>query len=485
MQRVASQTPKISNARICGFVSRSFSNSRVLNVQVVNPATGQKGNFYPDDTKDSIQQKYSRARAAQSSWASTPVQERIKTIERFGRLLEERRESLARDLTGETGKPIGQANGEIKGLQARVKFFVDNVEKEVGESVRKQQGNVLEVVRHEPLGVIANISAWNYPYFVGGNVFLPALLTGNAVLYKPSEYCPQTGLNIAQLLHDAGVPKDVFATVIGAKEAGEALVDQPINGVFFTGSNATGAKIAKRVGDRMVRLQLELGGKDPTYVAADADPEGAARSLADGVCFNTGQGCCSVERIYVHEKVYDKFMETLVNEVKSFKPADPLDDKTYIGPLTLPNQVGFLEGQVKDAVAKGAKLLVGGHRVAGKPGNWFEPTVLAECDHNMDVMVEESFGPIVGVKKVASDDEAIKLMNDTKYGLTSGVYSKSRETAERVLSKVDSGTVYWNACDRVAPALPWSGRRGSGIGATLGVEGIQAFVQPKAWHLIG
>jgi len=255
---------------------------------------------------------------------------------------------------------------------------------------------------------------------------------------------------------------------------------------FFTGSNATGEKISKQIAGRMIRVQLELGGKDPMYVCEDADPEFAAKSLADGAMYNTGQSCCSVERIYVHSKVYKKFMEVFINEVKGFKVGDPINDKdAYIGPLTMPKQPDFLENQVKDAVAKGAKVLVGGNK--GKltsHGNWFEPTVLTNVNHTMDVMKEESFGPIIGIQEVNSNEEAIYLMNDTKYGLTAGIYTKNQSLAEEILPQINSGTVYWNACDRVSPALPWSGRKGSGIGSTLGLDGIMSFVQPKAYHLI-
>jgi len=254
--------------------------------------------------------------------------------------------------------------------------------------------------------------------------------------------------------------------------------------VFFTGSNATGRKIQKQLGDsgRMVKLQLELGGKDPTYVRDDAVVNTAAASLADGAMYNTGQSCCSVERIYVHTSVYKQFVDAFVKEVNTFKVADPTVEGAYIGPLTLPTQVGVLERHVADAVKKGAKVLVGGKRI-NKPGNWFEPTVLVNVNHTMDVMKEESFGPIIGIQEVKNDDEAVSLMNDTTYGLTSGVYTKSQKTAEAIMGKLNSGTVYWNCCDRVSPQLPWSGRKGSGVGSTLGVEGMRVFVQPKAYHL--
>ncbi|PRP85911.1 aldehyde dehydrogenase [Planoprotostelium fungivorum] len=461
---------------------RAFSVSRALDV--VCPATGKKVNSYEEDTIETIRQKSKKAAAAQHSWAKVPLKEKIKIIDQFGKTLEQNREKYAKDLSAETGKPITQAHNEIKGVQPRINFFTDNVSVALETHLARTTETFHEEVRKEPLGVIANISAWNYPYFVGANVFLPALLTGNTVLYKPSERCPQTGLNIAESLHASGVPKDVFVPIIGKGAAGEAMLDLPeISGVFFTGSLSTGRKIAQTVGQRMLRLQLELGGKDAFYVSDDVDVDKAASALADGAFYNTGQSCCSVERIYVNEKVYEKFVKRFVDEVKTFKMGEPADPTTYIGPLTLPTQIDVLEAQVQDALAKGAKVLVGGKR-ASRAGNYFEPTVLVDVNHKMDVMVQESFGPIIGIQKVTNTEQAIQLMNDTIYGLTSGVYTRNEKEAHKVMTSVSSGTTYWNACDRVSPFTPWSGRRGSGIGATLGQDGIQAFVQPKSYHFI-
>jgi acyl-CoA reductase-like NAD-dependent aldehyde dehydrogenase len=339
-----------------------------------------------------------------------------------------------------------------------------------------------ERIEHTPLGLVANISAWNYPWFVGGNVFIPALLTGNAVLYKASEYATLTGLAMARLLHAAGIPKDVFIAVVGAGDVGAALMAQKIDGLFFTGSYATGAKIAQALGPRMVKLQLELGGKDPTYVCEDANPKTAAESLADGAMYNTGQSCCSVERIYVHEKLYDAFVAAFLQTVHDFKVGDPTAEDTYIGALTRAQQLDVLDAQVADAKAKGATLLCGGHRLNG-PGNWYAPTVFSDVNHSMELMREESFGPIIGIQKVSGDVEAVQLMNDTRYGLTAGVFTPNETRARTLLSQVNAGSVYWNCCDRVSPRLPWSGHGDSGVGLTLSTYGIQTFTRPKAWHL--
>jgi acyl-CoA reductase-like NAD-dependent aldehyde dehydrogenase len=259
----------------------------------------------------------------------------------------------------------------------------------------------------------------------------------------------------------------------------------PFDGYFFTGSYKTGKYIYESVSHRMVVCQCELGGKDPLYIADDIiDVKSVAAGTADGAFYNTGQSCCSVERIYVHEKIYDRYVEEFVNEVRSWKMGAPDEEGVYIGPLTRRSQLDVLEAQVRDATAKGAMILTGGKAVGGR-GYFFEPTVLVNVDHTMAVMREESFGPVIGIMKVKNDEEAVALMNDTDYGLTAGVYCSDRSRADKILQAVDAGTGYWNCCDRVSAALPWSGRKHSGFGSTLSHAGIRAFARPKAWHLRG
>jgi acyl-CoA reductase-like NAD-dependent aldehyde dehydrogenase len=451
---------------------------------IVNPATGSTVVRLAADGARDVAQRHAAARAAQPRWAATPIRKRIATIERFREQIVAQGETLARTLTQEVGKPIRQSRNELKGLLARLDFFTA----ESARVLREQKvfadatQNLDERITHEPLGVVANISAWNYPYFVGSNVFIPALVAGNAVLYKPSEYATLTGRHIADLLHAAGVPDDVFVPVIGGAATGAALLRQPLDGVFFTGSYATGCRVAAIAGKRMIKVQLELGGKDPVYVCDDVDAKTAAAAVADGAFYNTGQSCCSVERIYVHEAIHDAFVDAFVAEVQSYRIGDPMDEATYIGPLTRRAQLDVLRRQVADARRKGASLLCGGSAIKRK-GSWFAPTVLANVDHSMLVMREESFGPIIGIQAVADDAAAIELMNDTEYGLTAGVYTHDAARARRILSRVHAGSVYWNCCDRVSPRLPWSGLKHSGIGLTLGTMGIQAFTRPKAWHL--
>jgi len=454
-------------------------------MKITNPATGSVIAEVAADNAAAVRRKYEAARAGQRRWAMVPIKKRLEAISGFRDRVVATQEKLARTLTQEVGKPIRQSRNELTGLLGRIDFFLEASARALREEKVFADGKKMdERITHEPLGVIANISAWNYPYFVGSNVFVPALVAGNAVLYKPSEFATLTGLSIAEMLHEAGIPRDVFVPVVGDGATGAALTRQPIDGIFFTGSYATGARIAASAGQRMIKVQLELGGKDPVYVRDDVDVKAAAAGIADGAFYNTGQSCCSVERIYVHESIHDAFVAAFVAEVKGYKMGDPMDESTYVGAITRKPQLDVLKKQVKDAKKKGAQLLTGGNVVRGK-GNWFQPTVFTDVDHSMALMKDESFGPIIGIQAVADDDAAIDLMNDTEYGLTAAVYTNDAKRARKIMARLDAGSVYWNCCDRVSPRLPWSGVGHSGIGLTLSTYGIQTFTRPKAWHLRG
>lgn len=454
-------------------------------MNVVNPATGATVQSVAETPVSELPALLAQARSAQRGWAAAAPSERKTVLLRFRQLLNERKEELARTLTLEVGKPIAQSRNELTGLLPRLDFFLEHFEAELAPRVVLGASNeaLEERIAFEPLGVVANVSAWNYPYFVGCNVIVPALLTGNAVLYKPSELCNLTGLAIGALLHEAGVPAAVFQALIGGRELGAALVAQPVDGVFFTGSYATGRNIAEIVAPRMVRLQLELGGKDPAYVTDEVDVTKVAAAVADGAFYNTGQSCCSVERIYVHEHIYSEFLEAFVAEVKGFKLGDPNDEATYIGPLCRGElAIKELSAQVADAERRGGRVLLGGKR-ASRGGAYFEPTVIADATPDMRLMKDESFGPIIGIRPVPNDEAALAAMADTEYGLTAAVYTDNEARASRLLAALPVGSAYINCCDRVSPRLPWTGRKHSGIGSTLSTLGIQAFLQPKAWHI--
>jgi acyl-CoA reductase-like NAD-dependent aldehyde dehydrogenase len=454
-------------------------------MQIINPATEEIIAEVAEDTEAEVQEKYRLVRAAQPAWAALPVEERLACIARFAELLDQEKNVLADTLTSETGKPLQQSYNELNGARSRIRYFLDHSARWLAEEWVVTEGVTREKIGYEPLGVIANISAWNYPYLVGVNVFIPALIGGNGVLYKPSEYSTLTGLHIRRLLYLAGVPHHVFQVVAGKGKVGEWLLGLPLNGYFFTGSYRTGRLIAEKVAAKLVPCQLELGGKDPLYVMDDVeDIDKVAGAALEGVVYNNGQSCCAVERIYVQEKVYDAFVRSYTDQLRKMVVGDPRDAATEIGPVSRPGQLEFLQQQIEDAVGKGANLLYGGRRVGGK-GYYIEPAVLVGVDHGMKVMREESFGPVVGIQRVKDDAEAVELMADTEYGLTAAVYSKSYERAEKVMRQLNTGTVYWNCCDRVSATVPWSGRKHSGLGSTLSYQGIRAFVQPKAYHLRG
>ena len=452
-------------------------------MQIINPATEEIIKEVEEDTKESLAAKYKLLHDSQPAWANVLLAERIKILQNFSLLLEENIERLALILTSEVGKPLQQSRNEINGGRARIKWLTENAEKYLSDEWMTKEKNLEEKISYEPLGVICNISAWNYPYLVGINVFVPALLAGNAVMYKPSEYATLTGLEIEKLLKRSGVHENILCAVIGDSAVGELLLDISFDGYFFTGSYKTGKYIYEKCALKMIPCQCEMGGKDPLYVTDDiADIKAVAAGTADGAFYNNGQSCCAVERIYVHEKVYDKYLDEFVKEVQSWKKGLPIETGVYIGALARKNQLDFLEYQVRDAVEKGAIIKIGGKRINGK-GYFFEPTILINVNHEMSVMKDESFGPMIGIMKVKDDEEAIELMQDTEYGLTASVYSSDKLRAEKILQKINSGSGYWNCCDRVSAALPWSGRKHSGFGITLSHAGLRAFTKPKAWHL--
>ena len=452
-------------------------------MNIVNPATNEIIKTVTVDEKNTILKKYEKAKSAQPTWSQKSLDERIACILKFSDLLDKNKDELARDLTLEVGKPLQESLNEVNGARNRIKFFVEQSKKWLCETQVNLDGNTKEVLSFDALGIIANISAWNYPFLVGVNVFVPALIAGNAVLYKPSEFATMTGLNIGRLLYEAGIPEDVFSVVVGEKEAGEALLDLPLDGYFFTGSFKTGKYIAERVASKLVPVGLELGGKDPLYVTDElADIKQVAAAVAEGCFYNNGQSCCAVERVYVHENVYGEFMGHFLAETKALKVGNPLEKGSNQGAITRSVHMPFLEEQINDAKSKGATLLHGGKKLEGS-GNFFSPTILTEVNHSMRVMMEETFGPVIGVMKVKNDEEAIKLMNDCEYGLTASVYSKNIDRAKKIVSQVDTGTSYVNCCDRVSPSLPWAGRKHSGMGATLSYLGVLAFAKPRGQHI--
>lgn len=454
-------------------------------LQSLNPGSGRVMGEVAAATVGDVGTALRRAHAAQREWAAAGFAERIAVMERAAGLLRERADVLAAVLTAEMGKPLGQARGEVRATAERLIWLARNAEEAAAPREVGVRGGVREMTEYEPLGVVANIGAWNYPYFVASNVLGAALPTGSAVLFKPSEVTPLTGHVLGELLADAGVPEGVFTVLQGGKEIGAALAGSGADGVFFTGSVAAGRSVAAAAAaaPRLARVGLELGGKDAAYVRADVeDLAKAAEALADGAMYNSGQSCCSVERIFVHEDVAKEFTDALVAKVRSFVVGDPMKKDTYIGPLALTTQPDFIEGQL---AASGGKVVRGAvvHPTLAVSGSYCSPAVVVNPASDSSLMTQESFGPVVAVTSVSSDEEAVAAMDRSDFGLAASVWSADEAAARAVLERLDVGTAYWNCCDRVSPQLPWSGRRSSGVGSTLGHDGLAAMLRPKAYHL--
>jgi acyl-CoA reductase-like NAD-dependent aldehyde dehydrogenase len=451
-------------------------------LEVRNPATGEIVRSVAITEAGEVEQKVARARAAQPAWAARPYSERAAALQAFRDLLEQESEECAQITTGEMGKPIRQARNEIRAVLERIDWNIAHVEAVVAPRTVTTADALEERITYEPVGVVAHVSAWNYPYFVGLNSIVPALLAGNAVCYKPSEHATLTGLRIVDLMHRSGVPVDLMHAIVGAGPTSAALIDADVNMVCFTGSYATGRRVARAAADRLIKVQLELGGKDAAYVCDDVDIVEAALAIAEGAFYNGGQSCSATERVYVHESIWDSFVSALIDAVAAYRVGDADDETTDIGPLARSEQIDILESQLADAVQRGGKVLCGGDRVE-RPGNWFAPTVVVDVPDDAALMRDESFGPVIGVARVRDDAEAITRMDDTEFGLGASVFTRDQERAQRVLARLDVGNAYWNTADRSCVRLPWSGRRHSGLGTSMSESGVRAFTREKAWHL--
>lgn len=449
---------------------------------VTNPFDNTILSELEKDNTESIKNKYSLLKSGFVNWKSCPVKRRIEIIDEFRKKVFDNIGTLSALLTKEMGKPLYESKKEIEDSLKRVQFFIDNSEKWLEKETLSSSNYAEEFVVYEPLGVTAVISAWNYPYIVGLNIFIPALIAGNSVAYKPSEYSTLTGIEIAKLLYESGLPQYSFQVIIGDGEIGKSLLELPIDGIFFTGTYITGVNIAKQVADRLIFTQLELGGKDPLYITEQIESiETIVKLAVDGTFYNNGQSCCAVKRIYIHESIYDKFVEQFKKQVEELVLGNPLLPETQVGPLTRKEQADILDSQIADALNKGAKVLTGGKRK--NDTNFYLPTIVIDVNHKMRIMREESFGPIVTVMKVINDDEAIALMKDSEFGLTASVFCNDNNRAIKILNEMETGTVYLNCCDRVSDVSPWSGRKHSGLTPNHSYQTIRTFVQPKAYYI--
>ncbi|MGZ4105683.1 MAG: aldehyde dehydrogenase family protein, partial [Actinomycetota bacterium] len=444
-----------------------MSTSRATHT-VDDPFTGENATSVPVADEATISQTLDRAREAARAMRKLPIEERIALCDRALTAFEARAEEIAKDVTRQMGKPLSQSRGEVKGMAGRWRHMMEIAKDSLSDIVLPPKEGFERRIAKDPLGVVLDLPAWNYPLLTAVNAVIPAVLAGNAVVVKHSPRTPLCGDHFARAFSEAGGPASSVQSLFVDYDTTEKMVaDKRIDSVLFTGSVLGGHRIQAAAKDRFLHVGLELGGNDPAYVAEDADLANTVENVVDGAIYNAGQSCCAVERVYVHRSMYEKFIAAAEPLVKGYVMGDPTSDKTSLGPIAQPWHVKELAGFIDDAKSKGAKVVVGGEAcaVSGK-GRFFQATLLRDVPQTASVMQKESFGPILAVSPVDSDEEALARMNDSQLGLTASVWTSDRNRADRLARELEFGTVYMNRCDALDPALPWTGVKDSGRGVT-------------------
>jgi acyl-CoA reductase-like NAD-dependent aldehyde dehydrogenase len=453
-----------------------------MKLRVVNPFDQSTVCEIPGDERGAVDRKLEAARAAQSKWKRLPLEERARVVREGLERFRADAGRIARDVTLQMGKPIRESRNEVKTVFDRAEAMLAIAPEALKPDLLPEKPGFHRRIEHAPLGVVFDIAAWNYPLIIPVNIVVPALLAGNVVLLKHSARTPLCGAAFERAFGGLEVPHLVQNLVLSHEDTARLIGDACIDHVAFTGSVEGGREVYREAAKRSIDCGLELGGKDPAYVAEDADLDFAAENVVDGACYNAGQSCCAVERVYVHRKVYEAFLERSRPILERYRLGDPLDEQTTMGPLARRQALDLLERQVEDAVRRGARLLLGGKRLADARGNFFPPTLLADVPNDAEAMQEESFGPLMPVAAVASDEEALARMQESRYGLTASVWTRDRERAERLARDLDAGTIYQNRCDYLDPLLPWTGWRDSGKGSSLSRYGFWHLTRRKGIH---
>jgi acyl-CoA reductase-like NAD-dependent aldehyde dehydrogenase len=452
----------------------------------VNPATGEVLRELECAPEGEVRAAVARARVAQGEWADLGLRRRIAVGREFQRKLQQRKSEIAQAITREAGKPVAEAlTTEVLVVLDAARFLIEN-----GYRLLRDEpvphGNLAAKLKtgrllREPYGVLGIISPWNYPFSIPATEVLAALVAGNAVVLKPSEFTSLVALELQSLLRAAGVPRDVFQVIIGDGATGAALVHSPIDKLIFTGSVATGKRIAMAAAERLLPVVLELGGKDPMLALDDADVDVASSAAVWGAFVNAGQTCLSVERCYVHRSLYELFLKACVEKTKKLRVGNGLDPETDVGPMIHEHQLRIVESHVEDAVARGARVLAGGSRLTELGNNFYQPTVLADVTHEMRIMREETFGPVLPVMPFDTEEEAIRLANDSEYGLAASVWTRDSVRGEKLARHIQAGTIMVNdviSCFAISEA-PHGGVKSSGVGRTHGRCGLDEMVRLK------
>jgi acyl-CoA reductase-like NAD-dependent aldehyde dehydrogenase len=423
---------------------------------------------------------------AQKQWKKVPLSERKEICSKATDAFVAKKDEIAEEICWQMGRPIRSAAGEVGGTEERARAMIKNADAGLAPVKLEDKPGFERWIQHEALGVVFIIAPWNFPYLTAINAVLPAILAGNAVILKHSAQTPLCSERLVQAFEEAGLPKGVFQYLhLNHADAEMVIKDQRINYVGFTGSVPGGEMVEKAAAGRFIGVGLELGGKDPAYVRADADLAHAVDTTMDGAFFNSGQSCCGIERIYVHESIYDEYLKQAIEWVKALKLGRSDDQETTLGPVVKASAADFVRDQIKEAVTQGAKTHIDPAQYElDQPGSpYLAPQILTEVNHDMRIMTEESFGPVVGIQKVESDEQAIELMNDSEFGLTAAIFTQDTQTGIELGQQLETGTFFINRCDYLDPDLAWVGVKNSGQGCTLSVLGYEYLTRPKSFHI--
>ena len=448
-----------------------------------NPFTGDVIETFTLDSIDQVNQKITSLCQSQLKWKQTPLQTRIEGVKNAMRYFEVNKQKISEDICEAIGRPLHQCFGEIRGFFERAEYLCSEASLALADDVFGDKPGFERKITHEPLGTIFVISAWNYPLLITVNSVIPALISGNTVLLKHSSLTPTIGRHFEKAFANInGIEPLLLQTVCTHETTGKIIENSPIDHVIFTGSVHGGQKITQHCAKRFFHPTLELGGKDAAYIHKDADVAAAAASVVDGAMFNSGHSCCGIERAYAHEDIYDSFIQECQKLIQAYQLGDPKNENTNLGPLAQAKSADFLQQQIAEACNSGAKVLCGGQIQHIQKGTFWSPTLVVDVDHSMGIMKEENFAPILPVMKVENENEAIRLINDCDYGLTTALFTRDPILARKWATQINTGTVFMNRCDYLDPALPWAGRKNSGIGSSLSKYSYKNLTRTKSIH---